>query len=332
VRDLAVSFALRDSPDRVRAIDGIIFTLDARQTLAIVGESGSGKSVTALAIMRLLPRPQARIDRGSIHFASRDLQSLSEKQMLAVRGREIAMIFQEPMTSLNPVFTIGEQIIEAILLHQPVSRREAALTAIQSLVDVGITSPSQRLNAYPHEFSGGMRQRVMIAMALACRPRLLLADEPTTALDVTIQRQILDLLKSIQQQRGMAVLLISHDLGVVAHYADAVAVMYAGRIVERASARELFSQPLHPYTRALLAAIPKAKARQDRLRTIDAVMSDPSEFRRLRAPDGRDYTPWWPSHASVEPSGLPMSIEFSPGHCVLCRPAGDVDRYHVACA
>ena len=328
VRDLAISFSLRDTTARVQAIDGISFSLDPRQTLAIVGESGSGKSVTALSVLRLLPRTHARVDRGSILFGGRDLLRLSEGQMLSVRGRDIAMIFQEPMTSLNPVYTVGEQIIEAILLHQRVTPREAVTRAEQALLDVGITSPSQRLRAYPHEFSGGMRQRAMIAMALACEPKLLLADEPTTALDVTIQRQILDLLRSIQSQRDMAMLLISHDLGVVANHADIVAVMYAGRMVEQAPVRELFSQPLHPYTRALLASIPSARLRRDRLRTIDAVMADPSEFRTIRAADGRECRPWWPRRESRETardevtgsSSPPVSIECSPRHWILCCP------------
>jgi ABC-type dipeptide/oligopeptide/nickel transport system ATPase component len=274
-------------------------TIYPRQTLAVVGESGCGKSVTALSLLHLLPTPPARVDRGAAHFAGRDLIALGDSDIRTIRGGEIAMIFQEPMTSLNPVYSIGDQIIEAILLHQHVSRRDAKAIAIQAMREVGITDPDTRLNAYPHQFSGGMRQRVMIAMALACKPKLLLADEPTTALDVTIQKQILDLLRSLKQTSDLAIMLITHDLGVVAENADVVCVMYAGRVVEYAAVADLFDQPLHPYTRGLLACIPKLTERRDRLSTIAELIAQPGAFDLTDAPHLR---PWWPTHNP--PAGL----------------------------
>jgi oligopeptide/dipeptide ABC transporter ATP-binding protein len=240
-----------------RAVDGVSFSLYPQQTLALVGESGCGKSVTSMSIMRLLQTPPAKYEAGRILFKGQDLLQISEKEMQRVRGGQIAMIFQEPMTSLNPVFTIGDQIIEAILLHQQVHRFQAIQIACEALNRVGISEPQRRLSEYPHQLSGGMKQRVMIAMALACNPSVLIADEPTTALDVTIQAQILELLRKIQDDTGMAVLLITHDLGVVAENADVVAVMYAGKIVEYADVYELFAHPLHPYTKGLLACVPK---------------------------------------------------------------------------
>jgi peptide/nickel transport system ATP-binding protein len=240
-----------------RAVDGVSFSLYPQQTLAIVGESGCGKSVTAMSIMRLLQTPPANYEAGRILFKDKDLLQIPEKEMQRVRGGQIAMIFQEPMTSLNPVFTIGDQILEAILLHQQVGRQKAVAIAENALQRVGISEPQRRLSEYPHQLSGGMKQRVMIAMALACNPAVLIADEPTTALDVTIQAQILELLRQIQDDTGMAVLLITHDLGVVAENADVVAVMYAGQIVEYADVYELFAHPLHPYTKGLLACLPK---------------------------------------------------------------------------
>lgn len=298
VSDLAVSFENGAGP-RIQAVDGVRMSVYPRQTLAVVGESGCGKSVTAMSMLQLIPRPPGRFDRGEVHFRSHagdvDLLTLDEARIREIRGNEIAMIFQEPMTSLNPVFTIGDQIIEAIRLHQKVDPKKATAIAIQSMEAVGIPEPAKRLKAYPHQFSGGMRQRVMIAMALACEPKLLLADEPTTALDVTIQAQILELLASLKQERGLAIMLITHDLGVVAENADVVCVMYAGRVVEYASVFDLFDNPMHPYTRGLLASIPKIDEHLDRLVTIKEVIDNPIEFEKLPgASEG--VRPWWPWH------------------------------------
>jgi peptide/nickel transport system ATP-binding protein len=240
----------------VRAVDDVSFRLQPRETLAIVGESGCGKSMTALSIMRLIPDPPGRIVGGSVRLAGRDLLALDEAEMRSVRGNHISMIFQEPMTSLNPVLTIGSQIAETLQLHQNLSRAAAAEKAVEMLRLVRIPEPAQRARQYPHQLSGGMRQRAMIAMALACNPQVLIADEPTTALDVTIQAQILDLIASLQEKLGTAIILITHDLGVVAETAQLVIVMYAGRKVEEADVAELFTAPLHPYTRGLLASIP----------------------------------------------------------------------------
>jgi peptide/nickel transport system ATP-binding protein len=254
VRDLVTEF--RTDQGTVRAVDGVSFELPRRGTVGVVGESGCGKSVTALSIMRLVASPPGRIASGQIRYGGKDLLALPEAEMRAIRGNRIAMIFQEPMTSLNPVFTVGDQVGEAVRLHQKKSRREARRIAIEMFRLVGIPSPEERVDAYPHQLSGGMRQRVMIAMALACKPDLLIADEPTTALDVTIQAQILDLLRSLQRDLGMSILLITHDLGVVAETCDEVVVMYAGRIVERASAEVLFASPRHHYTAGLLRSMP----------------------------------------------------------------------------
>jgi len=254
IRDLVTEF--RTEQGTVRAVDGVSFEIAARETLGVVGESGCGKSVTALSIMRLITSPPGRIAAGSIRYAGRDLLALRPAEMRAIRGNRIAMIFQEPMTSLNPVFTVGDQVGEAVRLHQNKSRREARQLAIEMFRRVGIPTPEERIDAYPHQLSGGMRQRVMIAMALACKPDLLIADEPTTALDVTIQAQILDLLRALQRELGMSILLITHDLGVVAETCDEVVVMYAGRIVERARTETLFAAPRHHYTAGLLRSVP----------------------------------------------------------------------------
>ncbi|WP_087001744.1 ABC transporter ATP-binding protein [Rhizobium sullae] len=240
----------------VRAVENVSFTLESGETLAIVGESGSGKSVTSLSIMRLLAGGRAR-SSGRIEFLGRDILSLGEAEMRQIRGNEIGMIFQEPMTSLNPVLTIGRQIAETLVLHQHLSRAQARARAIEMLRLVDIPAAEQRIDEYPHQLSGGMRQRVMIAMALACEPKLLIADEPTTALDVTIQAQVLELMADLQKRTGTAIILITHDLGVVADVADRVIVMYAGRTVEEATTKDLFRRPLHPYTRGLLATIAK---------------------------------------------------------------------------
>ena len=336
VQDLAVSFDNRTGP-RLQAVDGVSLTVYPRQTLAVVGESGCGKSVTAMSALHLVPRPPARFDRGSMIFNSDhgtvDLLALSESQIRPIRGSEIAMIFQEPMTSLNPVYTIGQQIAEAVMLHQSASAREARDITLAALGEVGITDANSRLNAYPHQFSGGMRQRVMIAMALACEPKLLLADEPTTALDVTIQAQILQLLRTIQHTRGMGIMLITHALGVVAENADVVCVMYNGRVVEYATVFDIFDKPLHPYTRGLLASIPKAGARRDRLVTIRQVVDDPSQFAQLPGAF-KGIRPWWPGHnppPDLVPSGLPNGdsclVEIEQNHWArLWRTEAIADR------
>ena len=274
VVDLVTSFRTDDGA--LRAVDEASFEVEAGTTLGIVGESGCGKSVTALSIMRLLPEPAGRVERGRVELEGRDLLALGERAMQSVRGNAVSMIFQEPMTSLNPVYTVGAQIVEAIRMHQKKSRSEARAQAIEMLKLVGIPSPESNVDAYPHQLSGGMRQRVMIAMALACKPKLLIADEPTTALDVTIQAQILELLKKLQEQLGMAVILITHDLGVIAEYAREVVVMYAGRVVERAPVKDIFERPMHPYTKGLLGSIPVPRkgGERKRLPTIEGMVPD----------------------------------------------------------
>ncbi len=267
----------------VKAVDGVSFHIDKGETLAVVGESGSGKSVTSLAIMRLIPTPPGRIVDGSVHFrgkdgVEKDLVRLPESEMRRIRGNDIAMIFQEPMTSLNPVYTVGDQIAEAIVLHQKKTKKEALEMAAEMLDLVGIPEARKRLSNYPHQMSGGMRQRVMIAMALSCNPSLLIADEPTTALDVTIQAQILELMKQLQEEIGMSVLFITHNLGVVAEIADRVVVMYAGRAVEEADVVPIFKDPLHPYTMGLLNSVPRvdvAAEKQERLEAIPGNVPNP---------------------------------------------------------
>jgi len=276
LQDLCVAFDTERG--QIHPVRDVCLSVYPGQTVALVGESGCGKSVTALSILRLIPQPPGRIHSGKIMFEGRDLLALSEKQMQHVRGKDIAMIFQEPMTSLNPVYTIGDQIVEAVTLHQGVGTRQAYQIAAESLHAVGIADPLRRLREYPHQLSGGMRQRVMIAMALSCQPKLLIADEPTTALDVTIQAQILELLSKLQRQRNMSVLLITHDLGVVAENADVVAVMYASRIVEFAGVEELFDNPFHPYTQGLLRSVPRLGAKEGRLATIPGTVPNPARF------------------------------------------------------
>jgi len=276
LRGLNIGF--ETSRGLVRPVRDVSYSIYPGQTLAVVGESGCGKSVTALSILRLIPSPPGKVLSGQVMFEGKDLLALSEKEMRSVRGRDIAMIFQEPMTSLNPVYTIGDQIAEAVMLHQKVNSREAYEIAEQSMRDVGIADPGRRLHEYPHQMSGGMRQRVMIAMALSCKPKLLIADEPTTALDVTIQAQILELLRKIQRDTGMAMLLITHDLGVVAENADVVAVMYASRVVEYATVEEVFDHPQHPYTRGLLESVPKLGEHAQRLTSIPGMVPNPANF------------------------------------------------------
>jgi oligopeptide/dipeptide ABC transporter ATP-binding protein len=273
VRDLRTYFQVMDGV--VRAVDGVSFSLERGQTLGIVGESGSGKSVTALTVMRLLDIPPAEIASGEVWFDGREILSMPMEEMRKIRGKDMAMIFQEPLTSLNPVFTIGDQITEQVLLHLKVGKKEALDRAIESLGLVGIPSPERRVKQYPHEMSGGMRQRVMIAMALSCEPKLLIADEPTTALDVTIQAQIMELLKSIQDRTDSALLLITHDLGVVAEMVDDVIVMYAGQVVEQGTVEQVLLEPKAPYTMGLLESIPTAEKRGTRLEVIKGVVPSP---------------------------------------------------------
>jgi peptide/nickel transport system ATP-binding protein/oligopeptide transport system ATP-binding protein len=276
IRDLNIAF--ETARGDVRPVRDVNLTIYPGQTLAVVGESGCGKSVTAMSILRLLPAPPAKYLSGQIRFQGRDLLKVSEPEMRSIRGKDIAMIFQEPMTSLNPVYTIGDQIVEAVVLHQGVRGRAAYAIAEEALNAVGIADPGRRLGEYPHQMSGGMRQRVMIAMALSCQPKLLIADEPTTALDVTIQAQILELLRKLQVERNMAMMLITHDLGVVAENADTVAVMYASRVVETATVEDLFDKPLHPYTEGLFRSVPKLGANRERLDTIPGTVPNPARF------------------------------------------------------
>ena len=276
VENISTHFFTEDGV--ARAVQDVSFSIKKGKTFALVGESGCGKSVTALSIMRLVSTPSGKIVGGNIVFEGRNLLTLSKKQIRQIRGNKIAMIFQEPMTSLNPVYTVGNQIVEAIRLHQKKSIKAAWADATETLRKVGIADPEQRVSEYPHQMSGGMRQRVMIAMAVSCEPTLLIADEPTTALDVTIQAQILDLLDQLQKQNGMSILLITHDLGVVAERADNVAVMYASRIVEVADSRTLFAEPLHPYTQGLLKSLPRLGLSAKRLQTISGTVPDPLHF------------------------------------------------------
>jgi peptide/nickel transport system ATP-binding protein len=310
VRDLRTEFATDDGS--FPAVDGVSFAVDAGQTLAIVGESGCGKSVTALSVMGLVPDPPGRITAGSIRFEGRELVGAPKRELLDLRGNGLAMIFQEPMTSLNPAFTIGNQIVEALLRHRALPRAAAEARAIEVLRQVRIPAPEQRFHEYPHKLSGGMRQRAMIAMALACEPRLLIADEPTTALDVTIQAQILDLLRNLQRHMGLALLLITHDLGVIAEMADRVAVMYAGRIVEEAPVRPLFEDPKHPYTRGLLASLP-GTAPGTRLRAIPGTVPPLGEL-----PPGCPFTPRCPDRFERCPTATPEDTVVGEDRRVKC--------------
>ena len=275
IQDLSVSFATESG--RVSIVDHVGFDVEAGEVVGLVGESGCGKSVTAMSIMQLLPPDVSRIDTGEITFEGTDLIGLNEARMCAIRGDRIGMIFQEPMTSLNPTYTVGFQMVEALRLHRDTGRHEAQTSAIEMLQLVGVSAPDRRMDQYPHELSGGLRQRVMIAMALICRPSLLIADEPTTALDVTIQAQILELLLRLKQDLGMAILMITHDLGVVAEFCERVLVMYAGRIVEQARVTELFETPRHPYTRGLIDAMPRLDSGKGKLATIPGIVPSPGE-------------------------------------------------------
>jgi peptide/nickel transport system ATP-binding protein len=290
VKNLRTHFPTRAG--LVRAVDGVSFHLDEGELLGLVGESGCGKSITALSLMRLIG-PPGRIAGGEIWFGGENLLNVSEERMREIRGDDIAMIFQDPMTSLNPVYTVGEQIAEALRLHRGLNRRQAREAAVEAMREVSIPDPARRADDYPHQLSGGMRQRVMIAMALACDPRLLIADEPTTALDVTIQAQILELIDELRKTRNLAVLLITHDLGVVAEVADRVAVMYTGRIVEESPVAELFARPKHPYTEGLLRSVPKLTEahvkKAVRLSTIEGTVPRPTNL-----PDGCHFAPRCP--------------------------------------
>jgi peptide/nickel transport system ATP-binding protein len=301
----------------VRAVDGVSLHIDKGETLGVVGESGCGKSVTALSIMRLIPQPPGRIVEGEIRYEGRNLLELSPAQMRKVRGKEISMVFQEPMTSLNPVFTCGEQIAEAVRLHEGLGRREAMDKTVEMLKIVHIPNPERRVKEYPHQLSGGMRQRVMIAMALSCSPKLLIADEPTTALDVTIQAQILDLLNELKARLGMAVMLITHDMGVIAETAQRVVVMYAALVAEEAPVHELFKEPLHPYTQGLLRSIPRidlAATQRRRLETIAGVVPTI----RGDVPPGCRFAPRCPYVKTVCTEKDPVLKEVKPGHKVAC--------------
>ena len=315
VRDLSVSFA-GDGGRVTRAVTGVSFSVNANRTLGIVGESGCGKSVTSLAIMRLLSPDTAQV-AGSITFEGRDLLTLLERDMQDLRGNRLAMIFQEPMTSLNPSYAVGDQVGEALVRHRGLSAREARRQAIELLRQVRIPSPETRVDEYPHKLSGGMRQRVMIAMALACRPALLIADEPTTALDVTIQAQMLDLLRVLKAATGAAIVLVTHDLGVVAETCDEVAVMYAGEIVERASVTDLFTQPQHPYTVGLLGSLPRLSETRARLAAI------PGQVPTITAAlDGCRFAPRCPFVAPDCRTGAPplagIPLEGGDGHATRC--------------
>jgi len=314
VRDLRTHFTTDDG--EFPAVDGVSFSVEAGRTLAIVGESGCGKSVTSLSIMGLVPNPPGRIRGGSIRFEGRELVGAPAREMQDLRGNGMAMIFQEPMSSLNPVFTIGEQIVEGLLRHRKISRAQATERAMAMLRKVRIPAPEQRFHEHPHKLSGGMRQRAMIAMALACEPRLLIADEPTTALDVTIQAQILDLMRTLQHETGTAIILITHDLGVVAEVADEVVVMYAGRVVEHAPVQALFDEPQHPYTIGLLGSIPRLDGERTRLASIEGQVPSP-----LRRPGGCSFAERCPFADAQCRAAAPELREVGAKHLSACWKA-----------
>src|SRR5215472_2125129 len=311
VANLTTAFAT--SRGEITAVEDLSFALNEGEILGIVGESGSGKSVTALTIMGLLPQPPARVAAGEVRFAGEVLTDLSDARMQRIRGPGIAMVFQEPMTSLNPVFTIGEQVMETIRAHERLSQRALHARALEMLEKVGIPSAARRMGDYPHQLSGGQRQRVMLAIALACHPRLLIADEPTTALDVTIQAQILDLMMDLRDEFGMAIIIITHNMGVVAETADRVLVMYAGRIVEEAPVARLFDRALHPYTRGLLDCVPTLEQDHDRLVAIEGTMPDPA-----RRPAGCRFRPRCPHAAPACAAAIPPLAAFDDGHAAAC--------------
>ncbi len=316
VRNLNTTF--RTASGLVRAVDGVSWDVQEGETVALVGESGCGKSVSALSIMRLVAEPAGRIESGEVVYKGRDLLKLSDEEMRGVRGREIAMIFQEPMTSLNPVLSIGRQLTEGLEIHLKMTPSEARARAVELLGMVGIPDPARRLAQYPHHFSGGMRQRMMIAMALACNPSLILADEPTTALDVTIQAQILELMKDLARRLGVAMLIITHNLGVVARYADRVNVMYAGRIIERASAAELYANPRHPYTLGLLRSVPRLD--EPRRARLDPIQGQPPDLTRL--PRGCAFAPRCAYRVERCGEAAPPLETLTTGHLSACWEAG----------
>ncbi len=310
LKNLQVQFPTYDGV--VRAVDGVSYSIPKGKVLGLVGESGCGKSVTAFSVLRLIQNP-GKIVGGDILFDGKSLLALSEAEMRAIRGNRVSMIFQEPMTSLNPVFTVGNQIAEAVVLHQRVSWKEGRNRAIEMLRRVKIPNPEQRVDEYPHQMSGGMKQRVMIAMALACNPKLLIADEPTTALDVTIQAQILDLMRELQSELGMSMLIITHDLGVVAEIADHVAVMYAGKVVEYAPVEDLFANPLHPYTVGLFRSKPKMGEHRERLEAIEGAVPNPLHF-----PAGCRFHPRCPKAVPECSKSEPPLREIRRGHTAAC--------------
>ncbi|MBI1290492.1 ATP-binding cassette domain-containing protein [bacterium] len=314
IRELRTYFYGHDTV--AKAVDGVSYRINRRRTLGVVGESGCGKSITSMSIMRLIPQPPGKIVSGQIMFKGRDLLKLSEAEMRKVRGNQIAMIFQEPMTSLNPVFTVGDQIAEVFRIHRGLGRREALQEAVRMLEMVKIPSPKSRVDNYPHQMSGGMRQRVMIAMALACNPDLLIADEPTTALDVTVQAQILDLMARLKDEYGSSILMITHDLGVIAEISDDVVIMYAGQVVEYASAESLFAAPMHPYTIGLLDSRPRLSdyTSKERLRPILGAVPSPTKH-----PAGCRFHPRCPFSTPECETEAPEMRELSPGHQVRCH-------------
>lgn len=317
VRDLKTYFTTRDGV--VKAVDGVSFDLNEGSTLAIVGESGSGKSVTALSLMRLIPEPPGKIVSGEIVLKGESVLDLKDEQVRALRGDRIAMIFQDPMTSLNPVFRVGYQIAEALRLHRAMDRKQAHARAVEMLDLVGIPNPEDRAKDYPHQFSGGMRQRAMIAMALACDPDILIADEPTTALDVTIQAQILELMIEMQQRTGAAIIVITHDLGVVADMADDVMVMYAGRQVEYGPADQVFYNPRHPYTWGLLDSLPRHDI--DEKGQLNPIEGQPPSL--IDIPSGCAFHPRCPYAREICRTRVPEPVEVEPGHSAACHFAGD---------
>ncbi len=317
VDDLKMYFHTQDGV--VKAVNGVSYTLDRGETLGVVGESGSGKSVTSLTIMGLIEMPPGKIEGGDVRYRGKSLLKMSEAEMQHIRGNDIAMIFQDPMTSLNPVYTIGRQLGEGLRLHRGYTKEQALERSIELLRLVGIANPEQRVKDYPHQFSGGMRQRVMIAMALACDPDILIADEPTTALDVTIQAQIIELMKKMQEENGNAIIMITHDLGVVADVADKIMVMYAGAPVEMGTADQIFYEPHHPYTWGLMNSIPKAEG--DEKRPLTPINGNPPSL--LNVPEGCSFSPRCPFATDKCRAQKPGRVEVAPGHFSRCHYAAD---------